>query len=100
MYVSPFPKFPKHFYETGISLKTFPYEKQNAEIKLTNYVASHLIKPQLDGYDFPLFLDRNHTILEGDTFNVFFVKNHHIYTPPTDGKILQGITRKTLATLD
>ena len=39
----------------------------------------------------------NNTILEGTTFSIFVVDQHdHLLTPPLDGTILDGITRKVI----
>ena len=50
------------------------------------------------GYDEALFLDDEGNIAEGPGENVFFVKNHTLYTPRV-GKILPGITRASVIAL-
>jgi para-aminobenzoate synthetase/4-amino-4-deoxychorismate lyase len=41
----------------------------------------------------PLILDRDGTVLEASRANVFAVRGGDLLTPPTDGRILPGVTR-------
>lgn len=45
------------------------------------------------GADDAIFVEDDGTVLEGASDNVFAVKKGVIYTAPTDGRILEGITR-------
>lgn len=45
------------------------------------------------GIDEPIFLNTKGAVAEGATTNVFFVKDHKIYTPPVSSGILPGIMR-------
>lgn len=51
------------------------------------------------GVDEVLWLDQRGFVLEGTRTNVFAVKRGEIYTPPLDGRILQGVTRGLLLSL-
>jgi para-aminobenzoate synthetase/4-amino-4-deoxychorismate lyase len=41
----------------------------------------------------PLIVDAGGTVLEASRANVFAVRNGTLFTPPTDGRILSGVTR-------
>jgi branched-subunit amino acid aminotransferase/4-amino-4-deoxychorismate lyase len=51
------------------------------------------------GVDEVIWVDRNGAVLEGTRTNVFAVKKGELYTPPLDGRILQGVTRGLLLSL-
>lgn len=93
---------PRHMYEKGVALATFPHQRMLPDVKLLNYVGAVLafqtVVPKLHAYDV-LFVDPGdrRTVLEGSTFTVFFVDGGgRILTPPLDGRILDSITRRAL----
>lgn len=45
------------------------------------------------GADEGIFVEDDGTVLEGASDNIFVVKNGVAYTAPTDGRILEGVTR-------
>ena len=47
----------------------------------------------------PLVVDHEGTVLEASRANVFIVESGSILTPPTDGRILPGVTRSRLLAL-
>jgi branched-subunit amino acid aminotransferase/4-amino-4-deoxychorismate lyase len=51
------------------------------------------------GVDEVLWVDHRGFVLEGTRTNVFAVKGGELYTPPLDGRILQGVTRGLLLSL-
>jgi branched-subunit amino acid aminotransferase/4-amino-4-deoxychorismate lyase len=51
------------------------------------------------GVDEVIWVDRGGFVLEGTRTNVFAVKGGELYTPPLDGRILQGVTRGLLLSL-
>jgi len=65
-----------------------------------NYLTSVLARREATnhGFDECLLLDPNGFVAEGSGENVFVVKNHVLYTPPT-GFILPGITRDSVITI-
>ncbi|NDD67771.1 hypothetical protein EBZ35_09030 [bacterium] len=85
--------------ENGFHLATMVHERAFAAVKFTFYAASvlahHTVVRQHQADDV-LFLsqDSHPLVLEGSTFNVFVVKNGRVSTPPSDGRILAGITRR------
>jgi branched-chain amino acid aminotransferase len=94
---------PARWYKQGMSLATYPYQRQWAYVKLLNYVGgviAHQTVVKKFEADEALFIspDERQIILEGTTFNFFIVRNGAVITHPLDGKILAGITRKV--TLD
>jgi branched-subunit amino acid aminotransferase/4-amino-4-deoxychorismate lyase len=46
------------------------------------------------GFDEPVFVDSAGRLLEGATTNIFSVTGDCVLTPPTDGRILPGVTRR------
>ena len=93
------------WYQNGITLASFVYQRQWPEVKLLNYVggvvASQTVVKNYKADD-ALFVSPldNQTILEGTTFSIFCVnQDSHLLTPPLDGRILDGITRKILIDL-
>jgi branched-chain amino acid aminotransferase len=87
------------WYEQGIKLASFPYQRQWPEVKLLNYLGgmiAHQTVVKKYQADEALFVsqDSHSVILEGTTFNFFIVKRQVLLTHPLDGKILPGITRK------
>lgn len=90
---------PDEWYEEGIRLAVYPYQRQWPEVKLLNYVgaviAHQTVVKKYQAHE-ALFVSPAHqrTILEGTTFNFFIVRQGALITHPLDGKILPGITRK------
>ena len=86
-------------YLSGVSLGLFEYARNMGEVKASfTYFGGILGEHQLvktKKYDEILFTDQG-LILEGSTFSFFAVKGTKIITPPTDGKILESVTRKNV----
>ena len=86
-------------YLSGVSLGLFEYARNMGEVKAPfTYFGGILGEHQLvktKKYDEILFTDQG-LILEGSTFSFFAVKGSKIITPPTDGKILESVTRKNV----
>jgi len=66
-----------------------------------SYINSAFIKTEalLNGYDEAIVLDESGHISEGSAENVFIVRNGKVVTPPINGDILEGITRRTVIQL-
>jgi branched-chain amino acid aminotransferase len=87
-------------YEHGVHLATFVHQRPYPKVKLMFYlggVIAHQTVVKEQGADMPLFIspDTGH-VLEGSTFNMFFVRDGVLYTPPLDGRVLKGITRRVV----
>lgn len=64
-------------------------------VKSTNLLPNVLAKTAaLEAGSFEPILIREGLVTEGATTNLFLVKGESVYTPPADGLILEGITRK------
>ena len=50
----------------------------------------------LEKYSGILFYDNNRHITEASVANIFIIKGDELWTPPDDGSILPGITRRTV----
>ena len=95
---------PEKWYQQGIKLASFPYQRQWPEVKFLNYVGAVIDNQTVVkkyGADEALFLspDGKNIVLEGTTFNFFVVKKGIVFTHALDGKILPGITRKVILEL-
>ena len=93
---------PLEWYNDGISVATFAYQRQFPTVKLLNYVGSinahQTVIPEYKAQE-ALFISPydNNTILEGTTFSFFAIdKNNIIITRPEDEYILGSITRKVI----
>lgn len=66
--------------------------------KTLNYAENLLERrrAQKQGYDESVFLNGKGEITEGTASNVFFVKDHKLYTPPVSCGILPGVMRAYL----
>lgn len=91
--------YPKEQYEKGWKVCFSPM-KRNPEsllvgIKSNNYLENilSLKKAKEKGYDEAIFLNVYGKISEGAISNIFFVKNHIVYTPSATCGILPGIMR-------
>ena len=102
---SPLKSAPDIWYKDGISLASFIHQREWPEVKLLSYIGAMVANQtvvQHHNADDALFVSPldNDTILEGTTFSIFAVdKCDHVFTPPLDGKILDGITRKVILDL-
>lgn len=68
----------------------------NMEVKSLNYLPSVLAKEaalKKNAVE-AIFVDEKGFILEGTSSNVFIIKNDILYTPPLNGRILDGVMRK------
>lgn len=65
------------------------------------YAGSGLAKTEaiLNGYDEPIYLNRNGSVSEASSANIFGIKDGIVYTPPLSANILNGITRRSLLEL-
>jgi para-aminobenzoate synthetase / 4-amino-4-deoxychorismate lyase len=52
-----------------------------------------------DGDAVPLVVDVDGSVLEAARANVFVVEDGHVFTPPADGRILPGVTRRRVLEL-
>lgn len=102
-YLHPMEETPSELYEKGIYLTTTkikrnPKECVDPNIKSGNYlnnIMGILRQDDPDAKDV-IFEDMDGKIVEGSTFNIFWVKNEELYTPGNDTSILHGITRSRI----
>jgi branched-chain amino acid aminotransferase len=106
LYIAVFPLKlpPERWYQGGVKLASYPYQRQWPEVKLLNYVGAviaHQTVVKKFKANEALFLspDKRQIVLEGTTFNFFIVCGNTVITHPLDGKILAGITRKIVLKL-
>jgi branched-subunit amino acid aminotransferase/4-amino-4-deoxychorismate lyase len=95
----PLPGVPDQYYQQGIKLMSYRFERELPEIKSTNYLTGIRIRNLLKNAGAPEVLYHNgHTISESARSNFFIVTPDGILVTPDD-KILQGITRKQILLL-
>jgi branched-chain amino acid aminotransferase len=70
-------------------------------MKSGNYLNNLLayLEGTQQGYDDALLVDQEGFLTEGTTFNIFYVKNKIIATPPLEVGILDGVTRRHILKL-
>lgn len=94
----------EQWYQQGIKLASFSYQRQWPEVKFLNYIGAviaHQTVVKKYKADEALFIspDEKNIVLEGTTFNFFAIKKGLVLTHALDGKILPGITRKVVLEL-
>jgi D-alanine transaminase len=98
--ITPAKLYSSQYYEKGISLGLFEYERSDGELKspftyFGGLKAQHALVREAN-YDEALYTSNN-MVLEGTTFSFFCIMdNGLIQTPPADGRILRSITRLVL----
>ncbi|MFI4956224.1 MAG: D-amino acid aminotransferase [Gammaproteobacteria bacterium] len=86
---------------SGMSVITLLDERwEHCHIKSLNLLPNVLATQQAKREGVPeAILIHDGFVTEGASSNVFIVKNNEIFTPPTDGSILRGVTRGIICDL-
>lgn len=94
--VMPVEKPNAHLKAHGIQLMSVPQTRFMPEVKTTSYLPAILSIQQArqQGFDDILYVCEDGRVTESSTSNIFFVKNHKLYTPKTE--LLKGITREII----
>jgi D-alanine transaminase/branched-chain amino acid aminotransferase len=89
----PIPSKNEAHYEKGISLITYPYRREMAKVKTTNYAMGMWLQPLLhaQGVNDVLYCYQD-MVHETPRSNLFIVDNHGILKTP-DADVLHGVTR-------
>lgn len=88
--------------ETGIrakiatSVRGYPQFQMQCKTP-ANYAVLNNLKNEMKDVDELLFCDNQGYVVEASVANIFVIRGDQIFTPPNDGSILPGITRKTVA---
>lgn len=99
MFVSYLPPIPETYRQHGVKAIIVPDDRwAHPFIKTLNLLPNILAKQTADEHDAfeAIFVRENGNITEASSSNVFAVIGGVVVTPPTDGKILAGITRTIL----
>lgn len=96
----------KDYFDPGKGLNTcvsswrrFDDDMFSTKAKMTGaYANSALAKTEAlrNGFDEPIFLNREGKVCEASGANIFGIKNGIVWTPPAGMNILEGITRNSL----
>lgn len=80
--------------------RSYPQYQMQAKTS-ENYTFLQKVKPELDatGADEALLTNSSGHIVEATVANIFTIKGDVIMTPPNDGSILPGITRRCLGSI-
>jgi branched-chain amino acid aminotransferase len=84
------------------SWRRFDDDTFSVKAKMTGaYASSALAKTDAikNGYDEPMFLNRDGKVCEASGANIFGVKDGVVWTPPLSSNILNGITRRSLLSI-
>lgn len=97
--VTPLPKLPAEWYQTGVKVITMLSERQVPEAKSIDYIPATIAlrRAKQEGAIEAIYIDRKGNVLEGTTSNVFAVRQGRLITP--DKGILSGITRQVILRL-
>jgi branched-chain amino acid aminotransferase len=70
-------------------------------LKTLNYLPSMMALREAQAHQCPeaIILDRENQVLEGAVSNLFLFREAELFTPPDDGRILAGLTRKRVLDL-
>lgn len=90
--------YPSESYKNGVSIVTVatkrnPVESQNPKVKSSCFLNGILAKLEGLNHFESIMLDPKGLVTEGTVSNIFIVKDHAIFTPPTYLGVLDGITR-------
>lgn len=86
--------------KVGISSYVRGYPQFQMQAKSPpNYASIQCVKQEMErgGFSDMLFTDNNGHITEATVANIFVAKGDVVFTPPNDGSILPGITRRNVA---
>jgi len=91
-------------FERGVHARTLGFERAagpSASLKTLSYLPSLLALRAADlaGASEAIFISSGDLVLEGATTNIFARVENVFVTPPTDGRILPGVTRQRLLSL-
>lgn len=84
------------------SWRRFDDDVFSVKAKMTGaYSSSALAKTEAikNGFDEPIFMNRDGKICEASGANIFGIKGGEVWTPPLGSNILNGITRRSLVSL-
>lgn len=84
------------------SWRRFDDDVFSVKAKMTGaYSSSALAKTEAikNGFDEPIFMNRDGKICEASGANIFGIKDGVVWTPPLGSNILNGITRRSLVSL-
>lgn len=89
-------EYPNEFYDKGIRVVTYEFERAFPEAKTINYLLaiSAMRKAKIEGAYEVIYIGHDGQIFEGTTSNIFFVKGNSLITSKQD--ILKGITRMVI----
>ncbi len=97
IFCTPYLPYPSSFYEEGVELATFSYERFLPEIKTSSYLPAIQTQQKNPAIFEVLYLSTKQEILESATSNFFCVKKGKLLTPSEN--IYPGVTREVLLSL-
>lgn len=99
------PRYKASQYETGFATGLSPLMRNESSpltyIKSLAYADNLLAKRRAmsEGLDEPIFANSRGELCEAASSNIFFVKNHRIYSPPLSCGLLDGVVRARILAL-
>lgn len=84
-----------YYLPQNYKLKTVNLTRHMPHLKTVNYTVNLIAKAEAKeaGFNDALFVGRDGNVTEGTAWNIFFIKDGKVYTPPTESGLLEGITR-------
>lgn len=90
-------KYPSSYYNNGVSLITYNYQRPNPEAKTLDYligIKAHKSAIKQNSMEAVYINKKNNIVLECTTSNIFIVTKKKIITP--DSNVLRGITSEII----
>ena len=97
--IKPFYKIPKGPVKViYLNENNYPIIRFTPAIKSMNYIGNMLAKQHTEnaGAFEPIFFNSDHNITECAIRNIFYIKNHELFTPTLNLGILPGVMRETI----
>ena len=100
-FIAYLPSLPENYRREGVSAISYPDQRwAKPYIKTLNLLPNILAKEHAESMGvYEAILVNDGTITEGASSNIFSVFEDIVITPPTDGKILAGVTRQIIIDL-
>lgn len=87
-----------YYLPQNYTLKTVNFTRNLPHLKTTNYVVNFMAKAQAreqNCHD-AVLVNKEGNITEGTAWNIFFIKDSKVFTPPSESGLLKGITREAI----
>ena len=87
-----------YYLPQSYKIKTEMLSRHMPHLKTISYIVNFMAKSSAReaGYHDGLFVNDKSNIAEGTAWNIFFIREEKVFTPPTESGLLAGITRGSI----